>query len=275
MKITPVDMQGADDVSRGHAHVGHTIRDFILMVLAVIIIGSGIMYVSDLIAFSLPDKYERKLKTSTKKIFSSQPSNSPTVPTKTFSNAKNIFQKLLSQNIHRDLDYELIEIESTMPNAFALPGGTVGVTSSILDMIESNIGLAVVLGHELGHHFYRHVLRRLSKGISFNIIKSIIFGNGDFAGHADQAFYLVQLSFSRQQELEADDFGVRLVYKIFGTAIGATEFFEKMQEFEDKLDTSDDDTQRYNSLFRTHPYPNERIKKINSLIEKLDHQKNS
>jgi Zn-dependent protease with chaperone function len=59
------------------------------------------------------------------------------------------------------LPYRLSVLPTDVPNAFALPGGGVGVTRGLLLEVTTEIGLAMVLAHELGHHHHRHTVRRL------------------------------------------------------------------------------------------------------------------
>src|SRR3954470_12889657 len=53
----------------------------------------------------------------------------------------------------------------TTVNAFALPGGKVGIYTGLLDLMESDDEIAIVMGHEIAHVTSRHGAERLSKGI--------------------------------------------------------------------------------------------------------------
>src|SRR3546814_5142538 len=60
-------------------------------------------------------------------------------------------------------DWEFQLFEEPTPNAFALPGGKIGVNSGMLQVAESDDQLAAVLGHEVGHVVARHPSEQMSQ----------------------------------------------------------------------------------------------------------------
>jgi len=100
-------------------------------------------------------------------------------------------------------------------NAFALPGGHVYVLSGLLQKIENVDELAGVLAHEIGHVARRHQIRNLGRQIGIGTALSLILGNVDaFTGTlVSGAAQLTALSFSREQEADADAYGVALMAK--------------------------------------------------------------
>ena len=74
------------------------------------------------------------------------------------------------------LPYRLILIENPKPNAFAFPGGTIGLTSGLIDSLDDPEALKFVLGHELGHFHERGHLRGLGRAIGSAVVFSILFG---------------------------------------------------------------------------------------------------
>ena len=103
-------------------------------------------------------------------------------------------------------------------NAFALPGGAVTVLQGLLDKLDPVDGvdqLAGVLAHEIGHVVRRHHIRNLGRSLGIGVLTTAVFGDldaltGSLVGAADR---LTALSFSRQQEADADDFGARLAHR--------------------------------------------------------------
>jgi predicted Zn-dependent protease len=149
------------------------------------------------------------------------------------------------------------------PNAVAVPGGGVGVTQGLLDRVQTETGLAMVLAHELGHHQHRHALKRIGRGLIFTIALGLILG-GDVASVAQIGLDVAETSYSRGQETESDEFGLRRLFQTYGTTEGCLEFFEMMQkEFET-------DSQRWMAFFSTHPLTSERIAHLRELAGELE-----
>jgi Zn-dependent protease with chaperone function len=118
------------------------------------------------------------------------------------------------------------------PNALALPGGTIAVTTGLLDAVTSENELAFVLGHELGHFRNRDHLRGMGRGIGLSLLLFSIGvgGAGDAAQLASVAGQLTQRGFDRAQESAADTFGLGLVVAEYGHTEGASDLFEHLRE---------------------------------------------
>jgi predicted Zn-dependent protease len=104
-------------------------------------------------------------------------------------------------------------VDDTVVNAFALPGGFVYVTRGILAHLNSEAQLAAVVGHEIGHVTARHSASQLTKqqlaqaGLAIGSIASPQFGQ--LSGLAGQALGVLFLKFSRDDESQADELGLR------------------------------------------------------------------
>ena len=94
-------------------------------------------------------------------------------------------------------------------NAFALPHGLVVVTDELVALAESDDELAAVLAHELGHVHHRHSLRGLLQALGIGALAAGALG--DFSGLAASAPLLLELSYSRAFEREADAFAQRVL----------------------------------------------------------------
>lgn len=103
-------------------------------------------------------------------------------------------------------------LNSPVNNAFAVPGGYVYVTRQLLALMNDEAELAAVLGHEVGHVAARHGASR-SRASTFGTLGAVLVGvlTGSSAATqlASQAAQLVTLRYSRSQEYESDDLGVR------------------------------------------------------------------
>ena len=109
-------------------------------------------------------------------------------------------------------DFTVTLLNSPINNAFAVPGGYVYVTRQLLALMNDEAELAAVLGHEIGHVAARHSSSRSRTSGVTSVLAGIlgaVTGSSQVGQIAGQAAQLYTLRFSRQQELQADDLGVR------------------------------------------------------------------
>ena len=116
------------------------------------------------------------------------------------------------------------------PNALALPGGAILVTSGLLEQVASENELALVLGHELGHYHARDHLRGLGRALALQLVLGALGGEQIVTGLAGVAGALAQRGFDRRQESDADAFGLALVHAEYGHVAGAGDFFARLAE---------------------------------------------
>ena len=110
-------------------------------------------------------------------------------------------------------DWEFTLFENDNPNAFALPGGKVGVNTGLFTVATNDDQLATVIGHEVAHAIARHGNERMSQGLLAQggvAAAGIATGGSGLAtaGSALAAQYLFTLPNSRTQESEADHIGL-------------------------------------------------------------------
>lgn len=116
-------------------------------------------------------------------------------------------------------------INSDVVNAFAVPGCYIYVTRGLLTIMNSEDELAAVLGHELGHINGKHSYRR-QRAATWSTLGAIALGvatkSQDVMNTAGQLAQVYTLSYSRDQEHQSDDFGVRYLkannYNMFAAA---------------------------------------------------------
>ncbi|MEE2788967.1 MAG: M48 family metallopeptidase [Myxococcota bacterium] len=174
--------------------------------------------------------------------------------------AQRIFERLVEQPGLRPYPYTLRKLPMKVPNAGALPGGVIGVTPALLTTVRSDIGLAMVIAHELGHHHHRHGLHRLGRSILWIAFKSLF--STDFTGGHALGLQLLESGHSRDEEREADEFGLRLVYATYGDLTNATEFFEW-------ADQSHGTAESLSRFVSSHPMSAERIRNMKRLAASL------
>jgi len=121
-------------------------------------------------------------------------------------------------------DFTISLLNSPVNNAFAIPGGYVYVTRQLMTLMNDEAELAGVLGHEVGHVAAQHGKKRQSAatrnsilGVLGQVLVGQVAGNGAFGGLLQKGIgtgaQLLTLKFSRTQEYEADDLGIRYLAK--------------------------------------------------------------
>jgi predicted Zn-dependent protease len=110
--------------------------------------------------------------------------------------------------------FRVTTLNSPVMNAFAVPGGYLYITRQLLGLMNDEAELASVLGHEAGHIAARHSSERQRAGILSQLLSvgaALVTGSGQIGQLAGQLSQGLFLSYSRKQELEADDLGVRYI----------------------------------------------------------------
>ena len=140
-------------------------------------------------------------------------------------------------------DFFFFAVRDPMINAFALPGGFIGVHSQLLIAAQSESELASVLSHEIGHVQQRHIARMLGQQkqdallpLAALILAALV---GKAGGGADAAMGVVmggqglaiqrQLNFSREAEREADRVGFQTMRAAGYDTSGMVSFFKRLQ----------------------------------------------
>ncbi len=178
-----------------------------------------------------------------------------------FKTAHGILEALKAGENVPPLNYSLVLMEHENPNAFAFPGGTIGITSGLLDVLSDDIEIAFVLGHEMGHFHHRDHLRGMGRAIGFSILKSVIFGNSIGGGSFGDIMNLVlQRRYSQENEKKADRFSLKLIHSLYGKVDGTQHLF-KILKAQEKIPG-------WAYMLATHPSPEERINDL----EKYAHQ---
>lgn len=247
MKFVPRRLKRSADASRGRPRW----KDWAKGLTSVAIVGYVVYLLLGLAADSVAEQIseETEVKWFQWVDLGDSPSNHPG-----FARAEQVFDRLCRDPELRPLPYELVYLADSAPNAFALPGGLVAVTEGLLDMVDTEIGLAFVLAHELGHHQNRHALKRLGRALVTRAAVALASGAGDLSV-LDNGLTLASLAHTRDQEREADHFGLDLVHRVYGTTAGAFEFFEEVHAISG-------DGNRFAAMLHSHPLTEDRIDEL-------------
>jgi beta-barrel assembly-enhancing protease len=174
-----------------------------------------------------------------------------------------------------DRNLQLVIVENPSINAFAVPGGVVGVHTGLFEQARTEHQLASVLTHELAHLSQRHFARRLDAqrrssvvglaGLLTGLVLAATVGGdaGMAAMTASQAAMLDEsLRYSRQNEQEADRVGIDTLYRAGMDPMGAPEMFERM------LAATRYTGQRPPEFLLSHPLTESRVADVRARVAK-------
>jgi predicted Zn-dependent protease len=156
----------------------------------------------------------------------------------------------ISHTPDEGFSYKAIDHQSV--NAFALPGGYIYITTGLLKELNSEAQLASVLAHETAHVTARHIAQQITR----NIIIDVGFGvaGSQATSSAMRVANIVRqlegMSFTREQEKQADEVGLDYLVKAGYTPYGMIETMEILQRQSES---------RTIEFFSTHPNPENRI----------------
>ena len=163
--------------------------------------------------------------------------------------------------------WQFYVVDEPDPNAFALPGGHIVVTTGMLKMVQRPEQLLGVVAHEVAHVTHKHGFRQVIASAGPFIIFQVFMGGGQsgaMSAVAGGSAFLVQQSFSQEYEKEADDVGWDYLVKANVDPRGMIEVFEKM-----KMDPMALLSEMAPQAFQSHPDLDKRIARLNAKWKKL------
>ena len=173
--------------------------------------------------------------------------------------------RLLAGIDNRVRDYRFFIVRDDSVNAFALPGGFIGVNRGLIYYARSQHQLASVMAHEIAHVRLRHGLDMMQRGSEVNtatlltMLAGLLLGGVDsqlgsavvFGGVAGGQQAMV--NFTRENEYEADRIGIGLMYDAGFDTNGMVEFFSIMTRLSGSSEIGNIE------YLRTHPLGNNRV----------------
>jgi predicted Zn-dependent protease len=162
----------------------------------------------------------------------------------------------------RALPYEFVIINSSVPNAWALPGGKIAINRGLLVELNSEAELAAVLGHEIVHAAARHGALSMQRGMLLQgalAIAQAASRNRDYSdlavGAAGLGAQLIHTRYGREAELEADAYGMQYMSRAGyepNAAVDLQQTFVRLAEGRDNRGW-------LGGLFASHPPSAERV----------------
>jgi predicted Zn-dependent protease len=156
-------------------------------------------------------------------------------------------------------------VNSDVVNAFAVPGCYIYVTRGLMAIVTSEAQLASVLGHEIGHIAGGHSQRQESRSLwrTLGVILVSMTGSERLTQIAGQAAQYFTLRYSRTQEYEADDLGIRYLKAAGYDPYAASQMLGALQRQEDFMVASQgrDEARGIPEWARSHPLTERRIER--------------
>lgn len=168
------------------------------------------------------------------------------------------------QSSRANLPWRFAVVLSEQINAFAVPGGSVLVTSGMLQKVRDEAELACVLGHEVGHIVRRHHLKLLQQGMLTKTGAKLLTNQvqNNMQALVSEAGDLFTRSLDRGSEREADRDGVLLAARA-GYDPGAC------LDFMTQMAASKQDSNALAALYKTHPQASERVQDVREALQNL------
>ena len=163
--------------------------------------------------------------------------------------------RLAQHRARADINYKFEILNSSEINSFALPGGFIHVDAGALNFVSSDDELAAILAHEIGHVERRHVVTLAQKANILSILigvlsifSPIVYALGGLGGE------LAIGKFSRQDELQADQYGLQLMSRAGYDPQSTVDVMAHLAALSKGPEES-----RYDKAFADHPPPKDRV----------------
>ncbi len=177
----------------------------------------------------------------------------------------------LAQYADRRLPYEFTVINASVANAWALPGGKIGVNRGLLVELETEAELAALLGHEIVHaaarHGARNQQRRLLAEIAL-VTTELVFDDAEQAdlilAGAQLGATLITQGYSREDERESDYYGMRYMAAAGYDPRGAVWLQEKLVALNKGKRRN-----RFQRMFASHPPSPERLRDSHAALSQF------
>lgn len=182
-------------------------------------------------------------------------------------------RRLAAQTQERGQEFEFFALSDATLNAFAMPGGYIGVHTGLILSAQSESELASVLAHEISHVTQRHLARMVAQQSQGQLAAMLAMAaailaarnNPDIAmgaAVAGQAGVIQnQLNYSRDFEREADRMGLHLLEKAGYDIRDMGTFFDRLQKFGRLYENNAP------GYLRTHPLTTERLADMGNRIQ--------
>ena len=182
---------------------------------------------------------------------------------------RNIGMELAALSERPNLPWEFHVLDSSVINAFALPGGKVFMSRGLMARLDNEAQLAGVLGHEIGHVTAKHINDQMAQRLA---VSGVLAGLGVAAEMTNEQWLQVLgigaqvggsvylLKFGREDEIEADSLGLRYMSRAGYNPVGQLQVMQILKNASAGPGSLE--------ILSTHPLPDTRIRRIEQIIKK-------
>ena len=172
-----------------------------------------------------------------------------------------ITAKLATRVKNKHRSFNVLLVNQSEHNAFALPGGFVVITVPMVELCQQDPDeLAFILAHEMAHVILRHAIGRIVSSTTFAAASKVAYARGPFVGWIRQAgMQYLQNSYSQKQEIDADTLAVRLTKAAGFDPAAGSRLFNRLSD-QNRSDTQN----KLARYFSSHPPFDVRIQNIES-----------
>jgi predicted Zn-dependent protease len=175
-------------------------------------------------------------------------------------------QRIVAQTPMANMPWTFQVIDDPEINAFSIPGGHVYVNTGLIANADTASELAGVMAHEISHVVARHGTEQLSRQYGVSVLAGLVLGKDP--GQLQQVAAAIVANgamarFSREDEREADELGIKFMYDANYDPRGMAEMFRVL------LAHQKSDPGRVEAFFATHPTTEERVRDAQKRAEQL------
>ncbi len=191
---------------------------------------------------------------------------------------QNLGYRLVANGPDKRQQFNFFVVQDNTINAFAMPGGVIGVHTGLILAANNESELAGVVGHEIGHVVQRHLARMLAQQQQDTLINLASLGLALLAARsnpqlgsgamtaASAGAVQKQLDYTREHEREADRVGLQILDSAGFDTRGMPDFFNTMLKSSRFVDGSAP------SFLRTHPLTTERITDVRNRVDSMPYR---
>jgi len=173
--------------------------------------------------------------------------------------------RLAANSERPNLPWTFRVVDDPAVNAFAVPGGHIYITRGIMAHLNSEAELAAVMGHEIGHVTARHTASQMTQqqlfGLGLALGAAVNSTFAQYSGVASQALGVLFLKFSRDDESQADQLGLRYMRRGHYDVNQMPAIFVMLDRV-----TGSGGGSRLPNWLATHPAPADRFARITQTI---------
>jgi predicted Zn-dependent protease len=191
---------------------------------------------------------------------------------------QNLGYRLAANGPDKRQQFNFFVVQDNTINAFAMPGGVIGIHTGLILAANTESELAGVVGHEIGHVVQRHLARMLAQQQQDTLLNIASLGLALLAARsnpqlgsgamtaASAGAVQKQLDYTREHEREADRVGLQILDNAGFDTRGMPDFFNTMLKSSRFVDGSAP------SFLRTHPLTTERITDVRNRVESMPYR---